>query len=376
MRKILIIAGRYLPGFRDGGPVRSILNLTEWLGDEYDIRIMCHDRDHGDTSPYPGITYGEYNRVGKANVWYTPKHSADEMVKLAEDADVVYVAGLYDEYARIAMRLAKGGRIKTPLYVAPMGSFSPEAFRIKGFKKRLFILYMKLTGLFDNVVWSLTSQREVSELAAVLGKGNKNVIATDLPRKAVCEHTGIKDEGMLRLVFISRIAPKKNLISVPDILRLTDDDIKVKLDIYGPAEDKNYLHECMAKLDQLKKTHPGCKWEYKGEADSEKVPEIMAAYDAFIFPTLGENYGHVIAESLSAGCIPVVADTTPWLDLNEKGCGYVCPLRDKAAFAAAINELAAMSETDIKVMRDKCYDYISTVNEESVADSGYRRIFG
>ena len=77
MRKVLIITGRYVPGFRDGGPVRSILNLTEWLGEEYDIRIMCLDRDHGDSAPYPNIRRDEYNEVGRAKVWYTENFSED-----------------------------------------------------------------------------------------------------------------------------------------------------------------------------------------------------------------------------------------------------------------------------------------------------------
>ena len=79
MRKILIITGRYLPGYRDGGPVRSIVNLTQWMGGEYDLRIMCLDRDHGDDRPYPDITAGEYNTVGSAKVWYTKAFTAEDI---------------------------------------------------------------------------------------------------------------------------------------------------------------------------------------------------------------------------------------------------------------------------------------------------------
>ena len=40
MKKILIIMGRYLPGYKDAGPVRSIKNLEDRLGEEYDFRIL------------------------------------------------------------------------------------------------------------------------------------------------------------------------------------------------------------------------------------------------------------------------------------------------------------------------------------------------
>ncbi|MBO4889473.1 MAG: hypothetical protein J5574_00660, partial [Lachnospiraceae bacterium] len=115
MRRILIITGRYLPGYRDGGPVRSIVNLTEWMGSEYDIRIMCLDRDHGDEAPYPGISEREYNTVGSAKVWYTPAFTAEDIEMLSSDADVVYVCGPYSDYARIAMKLKRSGKITAPM---------------------------------------------------------------------------------------------------------------------------------------------------------------------------------------------------------------------------------------------------------------------
>ena len=375
-RRILILTGRYVPGFRDGGPVRSILNLTEWLGDEYDIRIMCLDRDHGDTFAYPDIKTDVYTTVGKAKVWYTEKFKIETVRRLSEEADVVYVCGPYSDYARIVLRLNKNDEIKAPVYVASMGSFSPKAFRIKGGKKRIFISFMKLTGMFRSITWSVTSAREEAELRAVIGSDAKCVIAEDLPRKQTVPHTLEKEKDILKLVFISRISRKKNLAAIPGILKHTDPDLKIKFDIYGPAEDKEYLHECMFGLDEIKRSHPNFKWEYKKEADSESVPLIFAGYDAFIFPTLGENYGHVIAESMSAGCIPVISDTTPWLDLDERDCGYVCPVSDNSSFARAIDSLAVMTEEELDRKRSACYGYIKAVNERAASDSGYRRIFG
>ena len=56
---ILIITGRYLPGYKDGGPVRSVKNLVDCLGEEYQFRILTCDRDHGDTQPYPNVKVNE-----------------------------------------------------------------------------------------------------------------------------------------------------------------------------------------------------------------------------------------------------------------------------------------------------------------------------
>ena len=57
--------GRYLPGHKDGGPLRTIVNLTEALGDEYQFYIACLDRDNGDTEAYPDIQRNKWNKVVK-----------------------------------------------------------------------------------------------------------------------------------------------------------------------------------------------------------------------------------------------------------------------------------------------------------------------
>ena len=67
---ILCFADYYLPGYRSGGPVRSISNFVDYFGDEYDIHIITRDRDFLDSDSYLGISIDRWNRVGKANVFY------------------------------------------------------------------------------------------------------------------------------------------------------------------------------------------------------------------------------------------------------------------------------------------------------------------
>ena len=62
---------------------------------------------------------------------------------------------------------------------------------------------------------------------------------------------------------------------------------------------------------------------YHGELQPDAVVTTFARYDAFAFPTLGENFGHVIAESLSAGCAVICSDQTPWTPVLLAGGGTV-----------------------------------------------------
>ena len=100
MRKILILAGRYLPGYKDGGPLRTLINLTDALGDEYEFYIACFDRDQGDTQPYTDIERDTWNKVGKAKVWYVQPGGFTKklLLNLAEDKDIIYLTSFYAEY--------------------------------------------------------------------------------------------------------------------------------------------------------------------------------------------------------------------------------------------------------------------------------------
>lgn len=374
MKRILILTGRYLPGFKDGGPVRSIVNLVDCFGDKFDIRIMCIDRDHGDTDSYPDILIYDWNDVRGAKVFYVPPQgfSLSLIKRLSDEADVVYCCGPYNDYAIKAMLLNRMGLIRCPFVVASMGSFSPEAYAIKGGKKRLFVAVMKLFGFFKKLTWSVTSEREEEELRTVIGKKAKTIIAEDLPRKGIITHTHVKEEKSLKVIFLSRISRKKNLLKAINALKTVSKELQVTFDIYGNMEDPEYYSECEAQLANL----PGnVKWEYKGLADSEAVPGIWAEYDAFLFPTMGENYGHVIAEAMSGGCVPVISDQTPWMDLAENRCGYVIPLEDTEGFTKAVEELAFLKPDKMAEMAGNAQEYIRRHNEESIAHSGYLKIF-
>ena len=113
MRTVLILMGRYLPGHKDGGPLRTIINVTEALGDEYDFKIVTLDRDHGDTVPYDAIRREQWNAVGKAKVWYVSpgEFTFKALCRFAKEADMIYCCGFYDDYGYKTLILNRLGRL-------------------------------------------------------------------------------------------------------------------------------------------------------------------------------------------------------------------------------------------------------------------------
>ncbi len=63
-RKILIFVDWFLPGYKAGGPIRSVANIAESLLEVFDIHIVTSNKDHGETETYRNIEF---------NVWIETK---------------------------------------------------------------------------------------------------------------------------------------------------------------------------------------------------------------------------------------------------------------------------------------------------------------
>lgn len=370
MKKILILAGRYLPGYKDGGPLRSLINLTEMFGDEYDIHIACYDRDQGDVLAYPNIQYNCWNSVGKAKVWYVaPSGFSNSLIlQLADGMDIVYLTSFYGDYGYKTLVLKKKGKIECPVSVASMGVFSRDALAHKALKKRLFITGCKLAGLFKNITWSVTSELEAEDLKREIGVGARYIVAEDLPRMTVPGRTREWGDA-LRVCFLSRICEHKGLdIAIDAMIRVGNDNMEFT--VYGPIQENTYWNSCKAKLEQS-----SLRWSYFGDVPSEVVQQELAKQDVLLFPSKSENYGHVVFEALSVGCIPIISDRTPWKMLNESGAGYEVP-RNSMAFAEALDELVSCTIEERNAKSQRAVRLALEKVAESKRESGYREIFG
>ena len=113
--------------------------------------------------------------------------------------------------------------------------------------------------------------------------------------------------GPLRLVFLSRISRKKNLDFLLRVLARVSSN--VELAIFGSQEDAIYWNQCESLINQLP---VNIQVYFGGQLPQEMVRDTFAMYDLFVFPTRGENFGHVIFESLSVATPVLVSDQTPW----------------------------------------------------------------
>lgn len=350
--RIVCFASYYLPGVRSGGPLRSLLHMQEWLGQSYQFHIVTRNHDLGDKTPYPDVSTGHWCDVGGAKVWYlAAPYWAPSALRRAfqgTPCDLLYFHSAFDAALTIMpLILRRLGWLprQVPVLVAPRGEFSAGARSIKAAKKSMFLAVSKVLNLYKDVTWHATGPEEAEEIRALWGREVPVLIAPNLPSKAASTTALLrqpKQPDALKLVFLSRISRKKNLHGALEILRGVK--ANVELDIYGAREDAVYWDECSRLMEQLPRNISA---RYRGVASLEAVIPILSEYDAFLLPTLGENFGHVIFEALLSGCPVVLSDQTPWRDLEDGRAGFDIPLSQPEQFQRAIERLAAMDATEL-----------------------------
>lgn len=333
---ILVFLDSYLPGFKAGGPIRTLTNMVDRFGNDFQFKIITSDRDINDTRPYPGIKTDDWNKVGKAEVFYI----SSDMKLIGEfkrnlcsiEYDIIYLNSFFSPYFTIIPLLLRRLRLipEKAVVVAPRGEFSGGALELKKIKKKLYILVAKILGIYRGVVWQASSEYEESDIRRWFGEDATVFIAPDLASLLpLTEEQSIKykKKGSIKILFLSRISRKKNLVGALKLLK--DIKGKIQFDIYGPLEDKIYWAEC----EKIISTLPdNIQVHYRGRVSHDQVTGIMSDHDLFFFPTLGENFGHVILEALCAGCPVLISDQTPWRGLEEKGVGWDLSLEQPDRF--------------------------------------------
>lgn len=343
MKKIKVISfsSYYLPGYKGGGPIKTIKNLFDQLGNEISFKLITSDRDLGDTSPYSSVDYNAWNEVGIAEVFYVQPgpNGYRQMSRIItrQNYDVIYLNSFFSvRFSFVPMLMAKA--INKKVVLGPRGEFSEGALSLKAQKKRTFIKLYKSLHLHRKTIFQASSDYEAADIRKVLGSSVDIQIAEDIGSQEFALELPVRSNNVFSMVFISRISPKKNLLLALQILQNVQQS--VSYDIYGPIEDLEYWTECEAIIETLP---ANISVEYKGELYPDEVLSTLSKYDAFFMPTKGENYGHVIAEALCAGLPILITDTTPWRNLKELGIGWDLPLDNPKAFSDIIDQLATLS---------------------------------
>ena len=355
------------------------------LGDEFNFYILTSDRDINADEEYPELRTGElkydcWNRIGKAQVWYVKngEFSLGLLYKICSDFEPVFITCFYRDYGRSVLLLKRIGMLKgCKILIAAMGVFSREAFENKMVKKAFFTSLLNNLGFFRKCTWSVSSNEEASDVYRVLGNKAKCILTEDIPRR-VNDYNHVRRDEKLRILFISRIHPHKNLDYALTLLKYVTLYRKEEIifDVYGPICDEGYWQQCLQITAELPQS---VKFRYAGEVNPGDVPDIMNRYDLMLLPSKSENYCHVVFEALMSGCVPVISDRTPWTDrLRSYNAGYVCKIESiskDSDFVSSMLDYIGKSEEERMAMSLSAHKLACETYGSAFKDTGYRELF-
>jgi glycosyltransferase involved in cell wall biosynthesis len=264
--------------------------------------------------------------------------------KIIKNSDIIHIFGGWTPFYIKLNYLAL--KFKKKIIIHTMGFFEEYSLNQKKIKKffALKIFQLKFLKRADLIhCASIEEEKSVKKLS-------KNIKTIILP-------FGVNDNFINRKVnyalkkkalFFSRLTQKKGL----DILIKCWNEINNKdwtLDIVGPGNKAKYLNLVSKniKINFLKPIY-----------STNQKKELFSKYDFFILPSINENFGFVILESLARG-VPVLTTTeTPWTVIESSNAGWIINFSELELkinlfriFNLKINELKIKKKNTIKLAK-------------------------
>ena len=382
-KKILVFCDSYLPSIQSGGGMWTVVNIVERFADRYDLFVVTRNYDgKGDRRPFTTVKTGEWNTVGNAQVFYLAAENVTlgSCVRLAEDVrpDLIFLNSSMSGPCMKFLIARRRGLIdkSLPVVLAATGELSEGCLADKTAKKKLYLAAARATKLFDGILWKASTELEVEEIRHRAGANSEIMVAADLTPKMVlpsydAASKPTKVSGEVRLIFYSRIVPKKNLRFLLDILK-TIEKGSVTLDIVGPFENMPYWRECEDLISQLPSN---VTVNVVGPVPYDTGLERLFASHFFVLPTLNENFGYVFIESMAAGTPVLSSENIVWTDWEEKNAGTRIPLAHKSEWRRRIERCIAMDADEFRKTSDAARQYALNWLARTDAEQANAKVF-
>jgi glycosyltransferase involved in cell wall biosynthesis len=282
---------------------------------------------------------------------------------------------------------------------------SDHGVAVKSLKKKAYLSAANLFKVYKNIAFHVTDDLEAIAVKKRIKSLSEVKIAWQFPRKLITKdnHNVSKQKDELLLISIARIAPEKNILFALQCLHQLDviknKNLKVVFNLYGTVYSSDYWEQCQNVINNLP---DNIKVYYHGALDSTRVMEVIGEHHFLFMPSCGENFGHTILESLSAGCPVIISDKTPWRNLekvgsgewavnNEQfkvnnptansqqptavGIGWDLPLDEPQRFVEVIEYCAAMGQEEYNTMSQRAFKYAQTIINDPKVLEVNRKLF-
>jgi glycosyltransferase involved in cell wall biosynthesis len=267
---------------------------------------------------------------------------------------------------------------------------TPQALKQKQWLKAPVAWILKRLNAYKNVIFHSTNDQETKEIAKYLGVGAisidnntrsripqslgpaKNPILQmpNVPRSLYREnHEYAKTPNHLNWVFVGRISPEKNPMLLLQALQMLD--CPTTGYFIGGYQNEPYFTEFQNAISALPVQH---QVKYLGELGVDEIAEHLTQCDLLINTSISENFGHAMAEALSAGVPILVGPNTPWQHLWEAKAGEVAEYSAQH-FAAAMDKFASMDSKTHQQFKEGAIQHVAERCELSATKAKYLNLY-
>lgn len=229
-------------------------------------------------------------------------------------------------------------KLKKPYVMMPRGSFAPERLKHSHWKKALVGWIDRHYVRHAAAVWA-TAEREADAVKAYVPQAKVDVFPIGLNVEQYEAKARGEGQGKT-LLYFSRISPIKGL----DMLAEAWSRLRLdawRLLIVGP-DDRGYT-------EKIKKVFaekcPTESYEFRGPVYGEEKLRLLASADAFVLPTLNENWGIAVAEAMASALPVVCTKGAPWGCLESERAGWWTEV-SAGGLERALRELTALSDEE------------------------------
>jgi glycosyltransferase involved in cell wall biosynthesis len=288
-----------------GGPARSVPQTCVELAKlGVEIEIICQPHPKSVKIPVlPNLTVRFLNlrelyRFGR---------------KLDRSAtNLIHLQHIWHPYIALMARAARKKNI--PYIITPRGMLEPWIMARNTWKKKLAMTLYQHRDLRKAALLHVTCEEEKQHIRKLGFKQEIAVIPNGLDLSQVPKAK--EDYGTQKVVFLSRIHPKKGIELLLRAWRQLNTACWT-LEIAGYG-DPAYIEQIREQITRYQLRNVKLVGPQYGEAKWD----FLKSADLLVLPTWSENFGIVVAEALAVG-VPVITTTgTPWQELETHHCGW------------------------------------------------------
>jgi glycosyltransferase involved in cell wall biosynthesis len=335
---------------------------------DLDFKIITSNSDINNV-PLKNIAANEWTDFNiHTKVFYGDKQfSTLKQVQLLKSlkANAFFIIGIYSfRFTILPILFSRSANI----ILSARGMLHPPALRQKGFKKKLYLAFLKPILKWKKVSFHATDETEKLHIHTAIGNQAKVWVAQNIPniRKS---NVANKSEGDIKLLTVALIGPMKNHLQI--LKSLQNCKHKVQYDICGPIYFPDYWNECLKIIEQLPSN---VKVVHHGPIPPNDLDSFYTNAHVFICPSQSENFGHALFEGLSAGKPLITSTNTPWNNLKKNNVGLnVDPIPEQ--IKDAIDFFAEMNEMEYSKWSNAATKYATNAIDIDEIKKSYHQMF-